>query len=869
MYCAKLQKLVCGCGRICSRTLRVKRHAHDGPTTSSSLPREARVVVCGGGIAGLSVAYHLAKLGWKEILILEQGRLTSGTTWHAAGLIGQMRSSRVMTNICQDSIKLYSSLEEETGINPGFRITGSLALAESKERMLDLQRTASKARAIGIDCDFMSPAELEKMVPWMWTQDLQGALYIPGDCVTDPTTTSMALAKGARQNGVKIIEGVKVDKVETEKERVSEVHTNQGSLKCEYFINCAGMWSHELGLKCNPGVKVPLHPNEHQYLITKPIEDINPLGLPYIRDLDNECYIRDWGQGLMAGGFVTPGKPVFTKGIPYPAEFTSLPEDWDAFRPVLDGFLKRVPAAEKAEVQQLFNGPESFTPDMSPLIGPASEVDNYFVMAGFNSAGIAASGGAGKLLAEWIHEGRPSINTWPVDVRRFSKYHNNKKFLRDRVSEIEGLHYRIGFPGMECQSGRKLRCSPLYASHAASGAVFGERSGMETPKWFANMSDTEEYGFESQTGTFGKPGWFDTVLGEYWACRETVCAMDMSFFTKFELKSDGPEALELLQKLCPNEMDMPVGHVVHTGMLNEWGGYENDCSVARLAPNSFFMICPSFQLARGYRWIESHLPSDGSVKLQNVTHLYGGLNVMGPRAREVLQKLTETSLKLSEFKPFMCTEVDIGYASKVRIISITHTGEDGFVIYIRCEHALHVYDALKEAGRIYGIRDAGYNALRWLRLEKFYPYWGEDFVDDATPFEIGREHRVKFDKGVDFLGREALLRKREEGLRKHLAMFLIEDHDLDHDMWPSGGEPIFIDGNYTGSTTSTGYGPTLQKLVCLGWVTNIDRNSGEAREVSHDYVHHSKVEIQIGNRRFPAKGFLYPPAVAKRQISHV
>ncbi|XP_071824604.1 pyruvate dehydrogenase phosphatase regulatory subunit, mitochondrial-like [Apostichopus japonicus] len=869
MYRSKVRQFVCGCGHRWGRMASVATRLYSGTSKSSTLPRETKVVVCGGGIAGLSVVYHLAKFGWRDIVLLEQGRLTSGTTWHAAGLIGQIRSSEVMTHMCLESVKLYESLEEETGMSTGLKVCGSLALAESKERMLDLQRKASRARAEGIECQFLSPSELEKMVPWIWTQDLQGALYIPGDCVANPTDTSMALAKGAKQNGVQIIEGVRVDSVETLRECVSQVRTNQGPVKCQYFINCGGMWAHELGMKCDPIVKIPLHPNEHQYLITKKMKEINTRGMPYIRDLDNDCYIRDWGEGFMVGGFAVKGKPVHTNGIPHPAEFASLPEDWDHFRPILDGFLKRVPAGDKAEVQQLFNGPESFTPDMAPLMGPASEVDNYWVMAGFNSAGIATCGGAGKVLAEWLMEGRPPFNTWPVDIRRFTKYQNNKKFLIDRVSETEGGHYKIAFPGAEYHTGRKLRCSPLYASHAAAGAVFGDRSGMETPKWFANMSDTEEYGFEAQTGTYGKPGWFDMVLSEYWACRETVCAMDMSFFTKFELKSEGSEALELLQKLCPNEMDMPVGHVVHTGMLNEWGGYENDCSVARLSPNYYFIICPSFQLARGYRWIERHLPSDGSVKFQNVTHLYGGLNVVGPRAREVLQKLTETSLKLSEFKPFMCTEIDLGYASKVRIISLTHTGEDGFVMYIRCEHALHVYDALKAAGRIYGIRDAGYNALRWLRLEKFYPYWGEDFVDDATPFEIGREHRVKFDKGVDFLGREALLRKREEGPRRHLAMFLVEDHDLDHDMWPWGGEAIYIDGKLTGYTTSTGYGPTLQKLVCLGWVTNRDQNSGEAREVTLDCIHHSKVEIEIAGRRFPAKGFLYPPAVPSRQISHV
>eukprot|EP00057_Strongylocentrotus_purpuratus_P021973 XP_011676447.1 PREDICTED: pyruvate dehydrogenase phosphatase regulatory subunit, mitochondrial-like [Strongylocentrotus purpuratus] len=479
-------------------------------------------------------------------------------------------------------------------------------------------------------------------------------------------------------------------------------------------------------------------------------------------------------------------------------------------------------------------------------------------MAGMSSQGIVYSGGLGRVMAEWIVKGHASLNTWCMDVRRFTEYHNNKAFLRDRVTETEGIHYHNPYPGdVNYETGRMLRCSPLFGAQRQAGAVFAEKGGVERPVYFMNPANQEALYDDLQKGSFGKPAWFDYVSEEYWACRESVCLMDMSSFSKFELESDGPEACALLQKLCPNEMDMAIGSVAHTPMLNERGGYENDCSVARVSENKYFIISPTQQLRRGFKWISKHLPSDGSVQLRDVTSHYTGINVLGPRARSVLQRLTTTSVALVDMKPFTVRDISIGYANAVRAISVTHAGEDGCVLYIPNEMAINVYNSLMSAGKSYGIRNVGYYALRWLRIEKLFAYWADDFNDTHTPYEIGREHRVKFDKDIDFIGKSALLAHKKAGIRFRLTQFTLEDHDTDYHHWPAGGEPIYRNGQYTGLVTSSGYGPSLGKIVCLGWVTNSD-------PMTHEYITKASYEVDVAGQRYKAKATLYPHKQATR-----
>ncbi|XP_071959451.1 pyruvate dehydrogenase phosphatase regulatory subunit, mitochondrial-like [Antedon mediterranea] len=839
--------------------------------TSSNMPTQARVVVCGGGIAGISLSYHLAKAGWTDVLLLEQGKLTCGTTWHSVGLVGLNHSVEFIAKCRKMSSNLYESLEEEIGMSTGFLRNGSIAVAQTKDRMTSFHRSAAMLRGKGEDFQILTPSEITSLAPFIKVDDLVGGVYFPRDGRTNISDTAAALAAAAKRKGdfnflvctcsVTILEGVEVKKVLTKNNRVTGVETSKGTVNCEYFVNAAGQWGRELGLRSSPSVKVPLHPVEHGYIVTKAIDGISP-SMPYIRDYDGRIYIIEWSKGLLSGCFEEKAKPIFMNGIPKPYEFESLPPDWDQFQPSLDSFLLRVPSAATVEVQQLFNGSESFTPDGNFLLGEVPEVGHYFVLAGFNSGGVACGGGVGSILADWIISGKRPNNILPVDIRRFTSCHNNPSFLRDRVQEIVGRHYALNYPGEDYKYGRKQKCSPLYSRQKQAGAVFGEYMGYERPKYYLDRDDFLPI---NPKGTFGKPAWFDKVKAEYWTCRDSVSLMDMSTFAKFEIKSDGYEATDLLQRLCPNEMDVPVGTLVHTPMLDENGHYQNDCSVARLAENWYFIISPTPQETKAFHWISQHLPEDGSVHLHNVTGQYAGINVIGPNARELLQTLTLDSLSTTDFRPFCCKNMSIGYANDVKTMSITHVGEPGFVLYVPNEFALPLYDSVWRAGQDFGIQKSGYLALRWLRIEKFFGYWGEDFNSSHTPFEIGRETRVKLDKEIDFIGKQALIEQKGKGVESKLTMFLLEDHDLYNDLWPWGGEPIYRDGKFTGMSTSAGYGPTLGKMVVVGWVTNEDEKSGQRGIVTNDYVLKGHYEIDLAGKRFKARGSPYPVKLQLKQ----
>ncbi|XP_033102420.1 pyruvate dehydrogenase phosphatase regulatory subunit, mitochondrial-like isoform X2 [Anneissia japonica] len=768
--------------------------------TGTSIPNQARVVVCGGGIAGISLSYHLAKAGWTDVVLLEQGKLTCGTTWHSVGLVGLNDSVEFVANCRKISSNLYESLEEETGMSSGFLRNGSIAVAQTNDRMTALKRSASMLRAKGEEFQFVTPSEIASLAPYIKVDDLVGGVYHPRDGRTNISDTAAALASAAKKRGVKIIEGVEVEKVLTKNHRVTGVETNNGIVNCEYFVNAAGQWSRDVGLKSSPQVRVPLHSAEHYYIITKAVKEVSP-SMPYVRDYDGRIYIVEWSQGLLCGCFEAKAKPIFSKGIPTPFMFESLPPDWDQFQPALDSFLLRVPSAETVEVQQLFNGPESFTPDGKFLLGESPEVGNYFVMTGFNSGGAAVSGGAGSVLADWIVSGKAPNNILAVDIRRFTDCHNNQLFLRDRVKEVVGRQFALNYPGDDFKYGRNQRCSPLYVRQQEAGAVFGESMGYERPKYYL---DKDEFLTGDQKGTFGKPVWFDKVKAEYWTCRDSVSLMDMSTFAKFELKSEGSEATEFLQRLCPNEMDVDVGTLVHTPMLDENGHFQNDCSVARMEENSYFIISPTPQETRAFHWISKHLPDNGSVHLHNVTNQYSGINVIGPKARELLQTLTLESLNTTDFRPFCCKNISIGYANNVKAMSITHVGEPGFVLYLPNEE-------------------------------------------------------------IDFIGKSALIEQKAKGVESKLAMFLLEDHDLDNDLWPWGGEPIYRDSKFTGMSTSSGYAPTLGKMVVIGWVTNRNEKTGQRDIVTNDFVSKGHYEIELSGKRFRARGSPYPMKLQLKQ----
>ncbi|KOC63890.1 Pyruvate dehydrogenase phosphatase regulatory subunit, mitochondrial [Habropoda laboriosa] len=821
------------------------------------LPKETKVVICGGGVMGGAVAYHLSLMGLgPQTVIVESGRLGGGTTWHTSGLVGAFKPSLAQVKLAQDSIGLYKELEEK-GLSTGWKQCGSLSLARTRDRMTVFRRMKAQSIPRNIECHLISPKQVQEICPSLRVDDLVGGLWIPGDGVGDPYQICLTLIEEAKKKGVKVFEKCKVTKIITQNGRIEAVETTRGAVECEHFVNCAGFWARNVGKLSEPHVKVPLHPVEHYYLHTKPIDGLDPM-TPVIRDLDGYIYFRENNGSLLAGGFEPVAKPAFEDGtIPEGTEERFLPEDWDHFHILLEQMLYRIPSLGNAILEKLCNGPEAFSPDCKWIVGEAPEIRNYYVAAGMKTVGRAT--------AELIVNGSTSLDMYELDVSRFLGLHNNRKFLRDRVKEVPGMHYALQYPHHEFKTGRNLRMSPIYPKLREAGAIFGQVMGYERPSWFQldEDSDLETIdGFQrykiAYTNTFSKPPWFEPVWKEYAACREAIGLSDYSSFTKVDLWSNGMEVVDLLQYLCSNDVDVPVGSIIHTGMQNHRGGYENDCSLARIAVNHYMMIAPTIQQTRCKHWINRHLPTDGSVAVSDVTSAYTAICIIGPATRQLLSELTDTDLNPKNFPFFTFKELDVGLANGIRTMNLTHTGELGYVLYIPNEFALHVYTRLVDAGAKYKIKHAGYYATRALRVEKFYAFWGQDLDTFTTPLECGRTWRVKLDVSVNFIGRDALLKQREEGVKRKYVQLLLNDHDLELDTWCWGSEPIFRNGKYCGMTTTTGYGFTFKKQVCLGFVQNFD-SQGRPQEVTNEYILSGDYEVDVAGIRYHAKCHLHSP----------
>ncbi|KAA8595982.1 hypothetical protein FQN60_011273 [Etheostoma spectabile] len=830
--------------KLAGRRLWTSPHcmAVSGDSQLPPLPSQARVVICGGGIMGTSVAFHLAKLGWTDIVLLEQGRLGAGTTRLCAGIVSVAKPISIECQMANYSNSLYLQLEEETGVKTGYVKTGSLVM--------------------GISCNIIKPKEVAKLHPLVNIHDLVGALHLPADAVVSPPDVNHAMAVAAAGRGVQILERTTVQQVLVEKGQVTAVQTDRGSIECEYFVNCAGQWAYELGQASETKVSVPLHGCEHFYLLTKPLQEPLPPSTPVVMDMDGRLYARPWQGGLLSGGFEKNPKPIFTEGRNQ-LEIQNMQEDWDHFEPMLSALLRRMPSLESAEIHQLVNCPESFTPDMRCLMGETPGISGYYVLAGMNSSGLSFAGGAGKYLAEWMTYGYPTANVWPLDIKRFGNLQSSRTFLRHRMKSttctiytlycksqihynsfhhLKALLYELKVPRWDFQTGRQLRTSPLYDRLDTQGARWMEKHGFERPKYF--VPPGKDLLSLDQSKTFYKPDWFDIVGEEVKCCKEAVCVIDMSSFTKFELTSTKDQALDLLQHLCANDLDVPVGHIVHTGMLNERGGYENDCSVARLSKNSFFIVSPTDQQVHCWSWIKKHMPNDPNLHLEDVSWKYTALNLIGPRAMDVLAELSYVSMTPDHFPSMFCKEMSVGYANGIRVMSMTHTGEPGFMLYMPIEK--------------YGIRNSGYYALRSLRIEKFFAFWGQDLDAFTTPLECGREFRVKFDKDTDFLGREALLQQRQDGPSRRFVMLVLEDHDTELDLWPWWGEPIYRNGQLAGTTTSSAYSYTLERHICLGFVSPPPGPEGLPTPITPDFINRGDYEVDIAGQRYPAKAKLYP-----------
>jgi 4-methylaminobutanoate oxidase (formaldehyde-forming) len=815
----------------------VARHLPRG-ACMTALPTSARAVVVGGGIAGCSIAYHLNKLGWRDVVLLEQGRLSGGTTWHAAGLVGQLRTHPSMTRLIRYSTELYAGLEAETGQATGWKRCGSLTVARTAERMTLLKRVAAMATAQGVACALLTPAEAGARWPIMETKDLVGAIWLPGDGKANPADITQALAKGARAGGTRIFEKTRVTSFIVETGVARGVRTAAGDIAAEVVVLAAGQWSRQLA--ASVGVPVPLHACEHMYIVTGRIDGVTP-DLPCLRDPDGYIYFKEEVGGLLMGGFEPKAKPWLTD-VPDEFEFGLLPDDWDQFEILMQNAVIRVPALEKAEVKRFLNGPESFTADNNYILGEAPQVRNLFVAAGFNSMGIASSGGAGRALAEWIVNGTPTLDLWPVDIRRFAPFNANRALLKDRVSEVLGLHYKMPWPTRELESARPLRRSPLYDRLEAKGAVWGSKMGWERPNVFAPAGASRTLGYG-----WGRPGWFDWHLAEQRACREAVAIFDMTSFAK--LLVQGADAEAELQRLAANNVAVPVGTSVYTGLLNARGGYESDVTIARLAEREFLILTGTAQAERDADWIRRNLHEAARATLTDVTSAYTVLAVMGPRARETLARAGARGLEAAHFPSGAVRRIEIGYAT-CWACRRSYVGEAGFELYVPTEFAAAVYERLAEAGSGLGLRDAGYYALEGLRLEKGYRAWGRELTPDVTPYEAGLGFSVRLAKGTDFIGRAALEAARVKPPARRVVSLVAKaaDAPLAH-----GGELVLADGRPVGEVTSAGFGAALTRPVMLGHVAT----GGAA--VDQAWLAQRALAIDVGGEIVPVAATLKAP----------
>jgi 4-methylaminobutanoate oxidase (formaldehyde-forming) len=807
----------------------------------ADLPSNARVVIVGGGIVGASIAYHLTKRGVTDVVLLERKQLTCGTTWHAAGLVGQLRATHNLTRLAQYTTNLFATLEAETGQATGFQQRGSVAIATNSERLEELTRGASMARCFGLPVNIISPAEAQELVPLADMSDVIGAVHLPGDGITNPIDTTQALVKGARAAGARIVENTRVDRIVVENGRAVGVEYTRdgqtGSIRADAVVNAAGMWARELGDAI--GVTVPLHAAEHFYIVTEGVEGISPT-MPVLRDQDGCGYFKEDAGKLLVGWFEPVAKPWGMRGIPEEFCFDSLPEDYEHIAPLVEAATKRMPLLAETGIRLFFNGPEAFTPDDRYLLGPTHEVEGLYLACGFNSIGIQSSGGAGKVLADWIVDGHPPMDLWDVDARRVMPFQRNRQYLHDRTVESLGLLYAMHWPFHQPHTARGVRKSALHDRLAAAGACFGETAGWERANWFAPAGVVAEYEY-----TYGRQNWFEHSAAEHTAVREAVAVFDQSSFGKYAVQ--GPDACAVLNRICANDVDVPVGKLVYTQWLNERGGIEADLTVTREAADRYLVVTAAATQTRDLAWLTAHVPADARAIVTDVTSAHSVLSVMGPQSRALLSTLTPADLSNDAF-PFGTSQIiDLGYA-RVRASRVTFVGELGWELYIPTEFAQGVYDVLVAAGAEFGLRHAGYHALNSLRMEKGYRHWGHDISPDENPLEAGLGFCVAWDKPGGFIGREALLRQREGVLVQRLAQFQLVDPEplLYHN------EPVWRDGVIVGRTTSGMFGHTVGRSLGMAYVANA------AGEASRDFVLSGSYEIEVAGRRHAAEVSLAP-----------
>ena len=813
----------------------------------AELPKKARVVIVGGGVIGCSIAYHLTKIGWDDVVLLERKQLTSGTTWHAAGLVGQLRPSINMTKLAKYTGELYRGLEAETGQATGYRQCGSISMATNAERFEELKRSASMAKVFDLPVHVVTPQEIKELAHIVNVDDVVGGIHIPSDGYANAVDITQALAKGARTGGAQIFENTKVTKIRHNGERVTGVDTDDGSIDADYVVICGGMWTRDLAASI--GVAAPLHACEHYYVLFEGVEGIDNT-LPVLRDYDYCGYYKYDAGKLLVGAFEPNARPWGMDGISEDFCFDEIAGSFEHFEPLLMDAMRRVPALEKAGIQKFFCGPESFTPDVRYHLGESAELKGCFVAAGLNSIGLQSAGGVGKVMADWIRDGIPPADLWTVDIRRNMPFQINRKYLRERVTESLGLLYATHYPFKQYETARGVRRSAIHDRLVAAGACHGEAFGRERPNWYGAPGSTPKYEY-----SYGRQNWFEANAEECKAVRETVGLFDQSSFAKFRL--EGRDAMAVLNRVCANDVDVAPGKLIYTQWLNDKGGIEADLTVTRLSQTAYLIVTGAETETKDFNWLSRHIPDDAHAILTNVSSAMGVISIMGPNARALLQSICPNDLSHEAFPFATSQEIELGYAI-VRASRITYVGELGWELYIPTEFMTGVYDEIVAAGAAFGLKHCGYHALNALRMEKAYRHWGHDITDEDTPLEAGLGFAVKMGKTGGFIGREALVKQKEEGLKQKLVQFLLKSPEpmLYHN------EPIWQGNRIAGYIRSGMYAHTLGASCGLGYVTAAD--GGVVGPIGTD-----DYEIEIAGVRYPVTASLkplYDPSNARIKI---